>query len=114
MGIVFSLFHQCPQFRMQEFNIDYRGFLTTCCVLSNYRGGVPDTDVVADLNEVSFYEGHRRLIAKISQINNEKIQRLSTGQSREVDHFICSHCLEHYQKVPNLEEVLNENPTEVI
>lgn len=95
-----SRFHQCPQFQMREFNIDNRGRLTACCMLSGYRGGTPDTDVVADLNQVSFYEGHRRLVATIAQLNTEKIERLSERESEEKDHFICTHCLEHFGKVP--------------
>ena len=72
-----SLFHQCPQLQMRELNIDYRGYLTACCMLSGYRGGTPDTEVLADLNQVSLFEAHRRLIAKIAEINGEKIERLA-------------------------------------
>lgn len=99
-------FHQCPQLRMREFNIDYRGFLTACCMLSNYRGGRDDSDVIADLNRVSFYDAHQRLVAKIAQLNQEKIARLSDGPLDEADHFICTHCLEHYQKVTGIKSVL--------
>ncbi len=95
--------YQCPQLAMREFNIDYRGYLTACCTLSNYRGGTPDTDVVADLHEVSFYEAHRRLVARIAEINREKISRLAAGGLTEADHFICSHCLSHYGKVADHE-----------
>ncbi len=101
-----SLFHQCPQLRMEELNIDYRGFLTACCTLSNYRGGLEDTDVIADLAEVSLYEAHRRLVSKIAEINREKLERLADGNRREADHFICTHCLEHYDKVSDVETVL--------
>ena len=94
-----SLFYQCPQLQMRELNVDYRGYLTACCMLSNYRGGAPDTDVVADLHQVSFFEAHRRLVAKIAELNAEKIDRLATLDPTEADHFICSHCLEHYQKL---------------
>ncbi len=93
-----SLFYQCPQLQMRELNVDYRGRLTACCMLSSYRGGVADTDVVADLNQVSFYQAHRRLVAKIAVLNAEKIDRLATLDATEADHFICSHCLEHYRK----------------
>lgn len=95
-----SRFHQCPQMQMREFNIDHRGRLTTCCMLSGYRGGAPDTDVVADLREVSFFEAHRRLVSTIARLNLEKIERLSTREPEEKDHFICTHCLEHFAKVP--------------
>ena len=102
-----SLFYQCPQLRMEELNIDYRGYLTACCTLSNYRGGQPDTDVVADLAEVGLFEGHRRLVSKIAEVNREKLARLEGGATREADHFICTHCLEHYDKVGDLESALN-------
>ena len=95
-----SRFYQCPQFQMREFNIDHRGRLTTCCMLSGYRGGTPDTDVVADLRKVSFYEAHRQLVAVIARLNLEKIDRLNEPDVKEKDHFICTHCLEHFGKVP--------------
>jgi MoaA/NifB/PqqE/SkfB family radical SAM enzyme len=93
-----SRFYQCPQLQMREINIDSRGRLTACCMLSGYRGGTPDTDIIADLNEVSLYEGHKRLVAQIARINEEKIDRLVARQ--ETDDFICTHCLEHYRKLP--------------
>ncbi len=102
-----ALFTQCPQLQMQEFNIDYRGYLTACCTLSNYRGGAPDTDVIADLSEVSFYEAHKRLIAKIAQINSEKVDRLSAPGITAADYFQCTHCLLHYRKVKGIEHILN-------
>lgn len=101
-----SRFYQCPQLQMREFNIDYRGYLTACCTLSNYRGGTPDTDIIADLHTVSFYEAHKRLITKIAALNLEKIDRLHTRALTEADHFICTHCLLHYHKVPQLQRLL--------
>lgn len=101
-----SRFAQCPQLQMQEFNIDYRGYLTACCTLSNYRGGTPETDVLADLHRVSFVEAHRRLIAKIAQLNLEKLERLTTDAPTETEQFLCTHCLVHYQKVPQLAPIL--------
>ena len=94
-----SLFYQCSQLQMKEFNIDYRGNLTFCCLLSGYRGGMPDTDVLANLNEVNFYEAHKRLIAKIAEINVEKIGRISANKPDDLDYFTCSHCLRHFRKV---------------
>jgi hypothetical protein len=91
---------------MQEFNIDYRGNLTACCTLSNYRGGTTETDVLADLHKVSFVEAHRRLITKITQINLEKLEQLATSAPTEAEQFLCTHCLLHYQKVPQLAHIL--------
>jgi MoaA/NifB/PqqE/SkfB family radical SAM enzyme len=101
-----SRFYQCSQLQMREFNIDYRGYLTACCNLSHYRGGKPDTEALADLHTVSFYEGHRRLLDKIHQINQEKIVRLATQAPSEAEQFMCTHCLLHYEKVPQLVQLL--------
>jgi MoaA/NifB/PqqE/SkfB family radical SAM enzyme len=101
-----SRFGQCSQLQMQEFNIDYRGNLTACCTLSNYRGGTSETDVLADLHGVSFVEAHRRLITKIAQINLERLERLATSSPTEAEQFLCTHCLLHYQKVPQLTHIL--------
>jgi MoaA/NifB/PqqE/SkfB family radical SAM enzyme len=95
-----SPFHQCPQFQMREFNIDHRGRLTACCMLSGFRGGMPDTEVIADITEVSFFEAHRRLVRTFAALNEEKIQRLAMREPRrERDDFICTHCLDHFRKV---------------
>ena len=77
-----------------------------CCTLSNYRGGTPETDLLADLQTVSFVEAHRRLIAKITQLNLEKLERLATCVPTEAEQFLCTHCLLHYQKVPQLARIL--------
>ncbi len=105
-----SLFSLCPQLAMRELNVDYRGNLTACCMLSSFRGGVPDTDVVADLSRVSLFEGHRRLTEKIATILREKVDRVEVGASSEADHFQCSHCLEHYRKVPDIASCLSQEP----
>ena len=101
-----SPFFQCSQLQMREFNVDYRGYLTACCTLSNYRGGAPDTDVLADLNEVSLQEAHRAMISTFADLNREKVARLGSTPETPADRFMCSHCLLHYQKVPQLEEIL--------
>lgn len=105
-----SPFFQCPQMQMREFNVDYRGYLTACCTLSNYRGGAEDTDVLADLNVVSFHEAHRAMIAKFAELNREKVERIGSGERRPSDGFLCGHCLLHYAKVPDLDDVLTPKP----
>lgn len=102
-----SRFYQCSQLQMREFNIDYRGYLTACCNLSNYRGGKPDTEVLADLRAVSLYEAHRRMLDKINQINQEKLARLAAqAPLSEAEQFMCAHCLLHYEKTPQLVQIL--------
>jgi MoaA/NifB/PqqE/SkfB family radical SAM enzyme len=106
-------FFQCPQLRMEEINIDFRGRLTACCMLSGFRAGAPDTDVLADLNRHSLYTGHQRLVAKIAEINAGKIERLSQGDLSPGERFMCTYCMQHYGKAPDLIRILesDERPT---
>ncbi len=103
-------FHQCPQLRMEEINIDFRGRLTACCMLSGFRDGAPDTDVLADLNRHSLYVGHQRLVAKIAEVNAGKIQRLAKGGLSPGERFMCTYCMQHYRKAPDLLRILEAEP----
>jgi hypothetical protein len=69
-------------------------------MLSGYRGGTPDTEVIANLHETPFYEAHKRLVAEIARLNEEKLDRLAIREPAEQGLFICAHCLERYRKVP--------------
>lgn len=103
-----SPLHQCPQLRMEELNIDYRGRLTACCMLSGFRDGVADTDVLADLGRDSLFEAHERLVAAIAEVNSGRIRRLATGGSLSVgERFLCTYCIQHYRKVPDLIRILD-------
>lgn len=94
-----SLFPTCPQLQLREVNIDYRGYLTACCTLSSYRGGTPDSEVVADLNAMSFFQAHRRLVDKVAEVQRARIARIASTELGASDHFLCSHCRQHYGKV---------------
>ncbi len=41
-------------------SIDYRGRLSLCCNLSGFRGAAGETDILADLNQVSFTDAYAR------------------------------------------------------
>jgi MoaA/NifB/PqqE/SkfB family radical SAM enzyme len=107
-----SPFHQCLQLQMRELNVDYRGFLTACCTLSNYRGGAADTDVVADLGTVSFAEGLKALVETVARVNLGRVDRIGAGRTTRADHFMCTYCLKHYRKVPTVEQILLREETE--
>ena len=101
-----SPFHRCDQLRMREFNVDFRGYLTACCMLSNFRGGQEDADVIADLNVESFFEGHKKLLGKTTELLTAKIDNVCKGSSSVTDRFMCSQCLAHFGKVADLNIIL--------
>jgi hypothetical protein len=105
-----SSFYQCPQLRMEEFNVDYRGRLTLCCMLSNYRGGTPDTDVIADLNEVPFSEAHLRFMSAAAELQRMKVEHVSGRSPTGGNGFTCTECLIHFNKVPDIERILYPFP----
>jgi MoaA/NifB/PqqE/SkfB family radical SAM enzyme len=103
-----SPLHQCPQLRMEEINVDFRGRLTACCMLSGFRNGRLDSDVLADLTRDSLYDGHQHLVAAIAEVNTAKIARMARGELSPGERFMCTHCIRHYGKVSDVVEILEE------
>jgi MoaA/NifB/PqqE/SkfB family radical SAM enzyme len=50
-------FFPCGPLELEEYNLDYRGNLTLCCQLSGYAGGMPGTDLVGNLYDMSLGGG---------------------------------------------------------
>lgn len=90
---------RCAPFALEDLNIDYRGRLTLCCQLSNYRDVKGDgEDVIGDLRRESLPD----LLARLMDlINREKKARLSLStdpQHAEKLHYPCLVCMERFRK----------------
>lgn len=94
-----SPWFQCDALQMREFTIDHYGNLAFCCLLAGYSGGEEGTEVLGNLDEVDFYEAHRRLIERISELQREKVQRIANGNFDMRDHFPCWFCAKYFHKV---------------
>jgi MoaA/NifB/PqqE/SkfB family radical SAM enzyme len=96
-----SLFHMCTAFAQEQIHVDVSGRLNLCCQHSGLptESGAPARDIVADLNEVSFSEGHARLVDLIHETQNAKLVSIRKKElTSEWDHFPCNHCLKSFDK----------------
>ena len=97
-----SPFFPCGPLELEEFNLDYRGNLTLCCQLSGYEGGTPGTDLMGNLQEVSFAEACGRFRQRVTIYLADKRERVREGKFGELDHFPCWYCVKYMDKVPRL------------
>lgn len=90
---------RCAPLRMDDLNIDYKGRLTLCCQISNYRDGDHDgEDVLADLRHESLPTALSRLLKLIQQVHQERLEMASDPARREQVHYPCLACLERFGK----------------
>jgi MoaA/NifB/PqqE/SkfB family radical SAM enzyme len=74
-------------------NIDYLGRLSLCCNLAGFRGGLEDTDVVADLRTEDFASAFARLSSLASSQLEARRHRLESLADHVTDPYVSSPCL---------------------
>lgn len=95
----------CATLAGVELNVDYRGRLTLCCNLSGFRGSADETDVLADLTEVSFADAYQRFIEASRQQLEKRKTALSAMREAGVTPDLytgspCLFCLKTFGKLP--------------
>ena len=95
----------CSPLAGTSYNIDYQGRLTLCCNLSGFRGGVEETDFIADLN----LEGFGEALERFNRLKDIQLERrraaLIESQAKGLapDLYLgspCLFCLKSFQKLP--------------
>jgi hypothetical protein len=90
---------RCAPLTLDDLNIDYRGRLTLCCQLSNYRDGEKDgEDVVGDLKRESLTEALGKLMSLINKVHQERLAMAADPRQREKLHYPCLVCIERFGK----------------
>lgn len=90
---------RCAPLTMDDVNIDYKGRLTLCCQISNYRDGDHDgEDVVADLRQVSLPAALSGLMKLVHQVHQERLAMANDPARKEQLHYPCLACLERFGK----------------
>jgi MoaA/NifB/PqqE/SkfB family radical SAM enzyme len=89
----------CSPLNGQSVNIDCRGNLTKCCVLSGHGPGVGEEDIVGSLYEMSFADGWQQIQAENERFRAAKIAHLHSERWQDADFFPCWYCSNHYRKV---------------
>lgn len=90
---------RCAPLMMDDLNIDYKGRLTLCCQLSNYRDGVGDgEDVVGDLKKISLSDALGNLMNLIGKVHKERLAMAADPEQKEKLHYPCLVCVERFSK----------------
>jgi MoaA/NifB/PqqE/SkfB family radical SAM enzyme len=90
---------RCAPLTLDDLNIDYRGRLTLCCQLSNYRDGDKDgEDVVGDLKQESLPQALSKLMRLINKVHQERLVMAGDPQQKEKLHYPCLVCVERFKK----------------
>ncbi|MCG3161320.1 MAG: hypothetical protein JMDDDDMK_02487 [Acidobacteria bacterium] len=90
---------RCAPLTHDDLNIDYRGRLTLCCQLSNYRDGDKDgEDVVGDLKKESLAVALGKLMNLVNKVHRERLAMAADPRQKEKLHYPCLVCIERFGK----------------
>lgn len=90
---------RCAPLTLDDLNIDYRGRLTLCCQLSNYRDGVKDgEDVVGDLKQESLPQALGKLMRLVNKVHEERLAMAVDPKQKEQLRYPCLVCVERFKK----------------
>jgi MoaA/NifB/PqqE/SkfB family radical SAM enzyme len=90
---------RCAPLSLDDLNIDYRGRLTLCCELSNYRDRDGDgEDVIGDLKRESLTELLPKLMNLVSRVHQERVQMTTIPEQAEKLHYPCLVCIDRFRK----------------
>ena len=90
---------RCAPLQLDDLNVDYRGRLTLCCQLSNYRDDKQDgEDVLVDLKQASLATGLSRMLDLVNQVHQERLALAKDGQYAEELHYPCLACIGRFRK----------------
>jgi len=91
--------YPCRPLALRELNIDYHGFLTLCCQLSNWGGeNGPASDVICSLSETSLPEACTALLRRIADMQAARLAYAQKHPSDNGLYFPCQWCLRHFGK----------------
>ncbi len=90
---------RCAPLTLDDLNVDYRGRLTLCCQLSNYRDGADNgDDVVGDLKKESLASALSRLMDLVTRVHHERLELAKNGDGEEKLHYPCLVCIDRFRK----------------
>ena len=90
---------RCAPLQLDDLNIDYRGRLTLCCQLSNYRDGEKDgEDVVGDLKRESLSDALHSLMGLVTKVHRERLAMAQDPQQKERLHYPCLVCVSRFKR----------------
>lgn len=92
----------CGVMEGETWHINWLGQLSLCCQLSNLydekRPGKLDTDVVADLRQVSMADAFTAFQDRMDRLMKARINDHACGRMDEDDIWPCHYCMKHFEK----------------
>jgi MoaA/NifB/PqqE/SkfB family radical SAM enzyme len=90
---------RCAPLTLDDLNIDYRGRLTLCCQLSNYRDGNDEgEDVVSDLKKESLPAAVSKLMDLVARVHRERLESAQDNARSEEQNYPCLACIGRFKK----------------
>jgi MoaA/NifB/PqqE/SkfB family radical SAM enzyme len=90
---------RCAPLMLEDLNIDYRGRLTLCCQLSNYRDGDENgEDVVGDLKRERLADALGKLMDLINRVHRERLAMAVDPKQKDALHYPCLVCIDRFKK----------------
>jgi len=90
---------RCAPLMLEDLNIDYRGRLTLCCQLSNYRDGDENgEDVVGDLKRESLADALGKLMDLVNRVHHERLAMANDSRQKDKLHYPCLVCIDRFKK----------------
>jgi MoaA/NifB/PqqE/SkfB family radical SAM enzyme len=91
---------RCAPLALDDLNVDYRGRLTLCCQLSNFRDAKEGEgeDVVGDLRRESLQEAMARLMNLVNRVHRERLEMATDPEQAAKLHYPCLVCLDRFKK----------------
>ncbi|HZS07566.1 MAG TPA: radical SAM protein [Blastocatellia bacterium] len=90
---------RCAPLSLEDLNVDYRGRLTLCCQLSNYRDLKGDgMDVIGDLRRTSLPELLSQLMDLINRVHKERLEMAADPERADQLHYPCLVCIDRFRK----------------
>ncbi|MEP7342270.1 MAG: radical SAM protein [Acidobacteriota bacterium] len=103
---------RCAPLSLEDLNIDYKGRLTLCCQLSNYRDAKGDgEDVVGDLKNVGLPQALSGLMDLVTKVHKERLAMAADPVQKEKLHYPCLVCVDRFTKTspqPALVQLSNQ------
>ena len=95
----------CDTLALRRVYVDAHGRVCSCCQLSDY--GFNETEVVADLNQVTLAEAHRAYVAHLAAL--QKATRPDPRSDDKFDRFPCMRCARVCGKLQWIEQYPNSS-----
>lgn len=95
----------CRPLTMKDLYVTSGGDISFCCQLTDFKGGVKGSDLIGNLEEMSLFEAHKRVIDTVAKYKKDKIQLIAEGGLSKLDYYPCWYCLKYFRKVDWIAEL---------